>query len=450
MGEPLSKSRRRLSLFVKLGALGGVNLGLLLAGTPLRRIFERAHEWWWSGYEGWPSGGAVHRVIDLVGHGFAAYLMVGFFTVFATSVALVPLALLGRTLARARVRAGGTDAFEPARRWVATHPGRVRLLSVVPATLWALLVGWDQSTPWADAGEQLGALASFGIVGVLAAAGLTSLTRAGIRSLVAPILEDEPPLRVDLPKDEISFDAVAVTGETRAAVALMAALSVGAFVLALSSEHAFRDPQIVGALVAYALAALGGAALFRNGSKVAVGVDGVLVRGTSRTRFFPYRELDAARVEGSDLELVRKDRVVLRLQLHGEDASKRTAVLARIREAIDVVKEGRSAASAHLVSAASPAELARAAGGGADYRAAALTREQLWALIEGPESAEDARRAAAEAIAKTSSPDEKARLRVAAEHCAAPTMRVALERLAAEAAFEDEGPTALAAARRAL
>ncbi len=146
-------------------------------------------------------------------------------------------------------------------------------------------------------------------------------------------------------------------------------------------------------------------------------------------------------------ELVRRDRVVLRLQLHSEDASKRSALLARIRAAIDRVKEGRDAISAQLVSSATAAELARAAGGGADYRGAALTRDQLWALVEGPEGDEQARRAAAEALAKTSGAEEKARLRVAADHCAAPAVRVALERLALQD-VEDEAREELAAERR--
>ncbi len=372
MGEVPSKSRRRLSLAVKGGVLAGANVALLAAGRPLQSLFERTHAWWWAGYDSWPSGGTAHRVLDLISHGFAAYLAAGFLTVFVASVGLVPLGVLARTLARARVRAGGADPFGRARDWVGSHPGWVRAITAVPAALWALGVGWEASFAWADVGERLGTWASFGIVGVLAAAGMTALTRAGVRMLVAPVVDDSEPRATEVARGEITFDAVAVTGETRAAVAAMAALSVGAFVLAVSSERAFRDTNILVTLAAYAAIALGGAALFRSGSKVAVGVDGVLVRGTSRTRFFAYRDLDAARVEGSELELVRRDRVVLRLQLHGEDAPKRDAVLARIRGAIDRVKEGLGAASAQLVTAATAAELARAAGGGADYRAAAL------------------------------------------------------------------------------
>ena len=118
-----------------------------------------------------------------------------------------------------------------------------------------------------------------------------------------------------------------------------------------------------------------------------------------------------------------------------------------MREAIARVKEGRSALPAELVSTATADELARAAGGGANYRGAALTREQLWALVEGPEIEANARRAAAEALARTSDGADRARLRVAAGHCAAPEVRVAIERIADEEPADGERERELRAAR---
>jgi hypothetical protein len=436
MGDPAPKPLRDRSLVGKIGAIGAGYLALLYASVPLQRQVDRLHDWWWAGRE-WPSGGAMHRVLDLLGHGFATYFSAGYVTLFATSLVVVPLAYLARTLARARIRSGGRDPIERTRRWVSAHPASVRAVSVVPAALWSLFVGVVSADSWWQFGqfeeyERLGVEASFGIIAVLATVAFTGLIRTGVRAFVAPVVDDRAPQRTDVAKNEITFDAVAVTTETRAAVAAMMVLNAAAILVALSSDRALHDPKALAGFAAYVALAFGGAALFRHASKVAVGVDGVLVRGTSRTRFFAYRDLDAARVDGDDLELVRRDRVVLRLQLHSEDAAKRSAVLARIRDAIDRVKEGRGAVSAQLVSSATPAELARAAGGGADYRGAALTRDQLWALVEGPEVDEPSRRAAAEALAKTSGADERARLRVAAEHCAAPAMRVALEKLALE------------------
>ena len=456
--EPPPKYRRERALVKQVAALAAASLALLYSGSLIQRQVDRLHDWWWEGYA-WPSGSALHRVVDLLGHGFMAYFSAGFVTLFVACLALLPVGFLTRTVARARVREGSSDPLARARRWVASHPRSVRALTVVPGALWSLFIELEAPGPWGqlwqtEGYERLGVAASFGIIGVLATVTMTWFARAGVRSFVAPVLDDDEPERAEVASDEISFDAVAVTRETRGAVAAMVALNVGALALALSSSRAFHDPRVVAGLFAYAAAALGGAALFRHASRVAVGLDGVLVKGTSRTRFFAYRDLDAARVDGGDLELVRGDRVLVRLQLHGEDAAKRRAVLARIRDAIDRVKEGRGAVSAQLVSSATPEQLVRAAGGAADYRGAALTRGQLWALVEGPEVDEHARRAAAEALAKTSgagASEDRKRLRVAAEQCAAPSVRVALEKLAEQEPLGEDpavGRAEIAAVRR--
>ncbi|MGO8992020.1 MAG: hypothetical protein ACLQVI_01735 [Polyangiaceae bacterium] len=463
MDEPGPKYRSGRSLAAKVGAGGLGYLALLYLGVPLQRQADRLHEWWWKGYEWlyegtrkWPPGAIpramVHRLIDLLGHGFMQFFSAAYVTVFAAAVVLGPLGLLGRMVATARVRTGAADPIEPVRRWIAAHPSWFRVLTVVPPALWAVYTEIHGLGDWGgrrDLGsEYVGFVGAYGIVGVFATIALTGLLRSAVRSFVAPVVDESVPQRAEVAKDEITFDAVAVTRETRAAVGAMLALNIGALAVALSSHRVFSDPSVLAGLVAYSAVALGGAALFRHASQVAIGVDGVLVKGTSRTRFFAYRDLDAARVEGGDLLLVRRDRVVLRLQLHGEDASKRDAVLARIREAIDRVKEGRGAVSAQLVSSATSEQLARAAGGGADYRGASLTREQLWALVEGPEIESSARRVAAEALARTSDEADRARLRVAAEHCAAPEVRVALGRLAEGETLEEERRADAVLARR--
>ena len=71
--------------------------------------------------------------------------------------------------------------------------------------------------------------------------------------------------------------------------------------------------------------------------------------------------------------------IVLRLQLHGEDAARRGAVLARITESIARVRGGRGAMAAQIVATSSKEDLARLAHGSVDYRVANLSREQLWA-----------------------------------------------------------------------
>jgi hypothetical protein len=183
-------------------------------------------------------------------------------------------------------------------------------------------------------------------------------------------------------------------------------------------------------LAGYVAMALGGAFAFRRASRIAVGFDGIYVGGSSRARFFAYASLDSARARGNNLELLRGHRVVLTLQLHGKDAADHAAILRRIEEAIAKAHEGASSAAGQVVLGTSERQLARLAGGAADYRAPTLTREQLWALVEGPEHDAATRTAAAKALAQTGDHDERARLRVAAEHYAEPHSRVVLRELA--------------------
>jgi hypothetical protein len=132
----------------------------------------------------------------------------------------------------------------------------------------------------------------------------------------------------------------------------------------------------------------------------------------------------------------------LRLQLHGEDAARRDAVLARMNGAIAHAKQ-RDATT----DCASREELARAVHGAGDYRAPAISREKLWAVVEGPTSAADVRCATAEALATSGDEDARARLRVAAAHCADPRVRVALQEIA-EPDELDEADSPVDAARR--
>jgi hypothetical protein len=144
---------------------------------------------------------------------------------------------------------------------------------------------------------------------------------------------------------------------------------------------------------------------------------------------------------------VRGGRALLRLQLHGEDAARRGAVLERIRAAIGRAAEGRSDSTTELVSSASSAALARAAHGAGDYRQAAVTRDQLWAVVEGPAVDAAARCTAGEALAGSGDEEERARLRVAADHCADPQVRVALHAIADGG--EAEEPVVPSVSRRA-
>jgi hypothetical protein len=361
------------------------------------------------------------------------------FATFASwAMFLVPLGFVARIMARARVRYGAVDPLDRLRAWTRARPVWTWVVLAILPALWGIrafeiVYHRTELTPGAIAPILLASVAA-----QIAAA------RSVVTSFLSPTVDPGEEALIEIGPDEIAFDAVAVTNETRAAVGGLAALSVAMVVwlAALPIATLFRDPRLFAAVAVYSAVAIGGAALFRVGSRVAVGVDGVLVKGTSRTRFYAYRDLDGARVTRGDIELVRRGRVVLRLQLHGADAVRREAVVGRIHENIARVQRGEHAMAAQLVSSSTKEELARAASGGADYRAASLSREALWALIEGPTVDSDARRAAAEALVKTSDAGERARLRVAADHCADPRVRVALAELAEQEPLVHAAPGA--------
>jgi hypothetical protein len=341
---------------------------------------------------------------------------------------LAPLGAMVRMIARARIRVGQRDLLDPVRAWMSAHPQLTRALFATPGlfALHALLWPGHHGT------EPLDRLLVVAPASLLVAWGLYALSKRGARALLAPTLEGESASTMTIGADEIVFDAVAVTREAKGIIAALAALPLAVVALIGSRPLAslFHDRWPFYVMASYIVVATVTAVVFQKASRVAVGVDGVHVRGTSRAKFHAYRDLDGARANGADIELVRRGRVVVRLQLHGQDAARRDAVLARMTNNIARVKSGGRAMAAQMVASASEDALARVAHGAGDYRVAALTREQLWALVEGPEIAGDARRAAAAALAKASDERERDRLRVAASLCAEPQVRIALEEMA--------------------
>jgi hypothetical protein len=401
---------------------------------------------WLTTHEMQPTGVAARLLRSLMPIAFEV-LGASYVIALVAASGLVPLGFLARTVARARVRAGHRDPLDRVRAWVTAHPRWVRLLTAAPLLLVTIapLAGWLTYRPYFDANELLVKGATAGIAAVLAAVALSGLARAGVRSLLAPTFTDAEPERDEVAGDEIVFDAVAVTLETRLAVGAVALATV----MAVALPFLLRPtPSWVGTVeVGYIVCALAAALTFRQASKIAVGVDGVLVKGTSRTRFFAYREVEDARERGGEIELVRGGRTVLRLQLHGRDATRRDAIIARIREAIQRARSAEDARARELVESSSTYQLERVASGGADYRTASLTRAELWALVEGPGIDADTRTAAAEALARTGGGEERARLRVLAAACAQPKVRVALEELLERDAAEAEGAAGVAVRR---
>jgi hypothetical protein len=244
-----------------------------------------------------------------------------------------------------------------------------------------------------------------------------------------------------------TYAAVAVTPATQGAVAGLTAVSLVAVVCAATLHS---NEGLAAVVFAYVLSAMGSATLFRRVSRVTIGIDGVLVLGADKARFFGYADLDAAVARGTDVLLKRGGKTALRLQLHEADVARAPELAARIDRARERAMEMQRQGADRLVRATAATRegserLASSARGGLDYRQPALAREQLWEVVEGPASNVDARRVAAVALLEQLSGEDRARLRVAAERCAEPRAREALADVLEE--YPEERPARLVSRR---
>ncbi len=341
--------------------------------------------------------------------------------------ALAVLTGVERLVARARLRAEGKDPRARLRGWIAAHPWAAAAWITAPIFLAAeALLGSTWGWGW---GSPLAIALRAGLGALLPAVGGAALAREVGRTASAPLLDaaDAPPADAD----GLLFSAVAVTPEARAGVAALAVATLVAVAALLSVKNDVLEAYGMPALAAYLALAAGGAAIYRRASRIAVGLDGIHIRGTSRARLFAYRDLDKVDVTPrGEIVLSRGGRAALRLQLHGPDASRRDLIVARLRDAVERAHAPGSGAAARLSDAASSALVAQAARGDGDYRAPGVTRDELWEVVEAPATAPAARARAAGALAEGSTREERARLRIAAEHCADPDARATLMRFA--------------------
>jgi hypothetical protein len=440
MGDEPPVARRGLRAYRPALLLGlGWALALLFFNETVSRGWRHVYDAIFDGiyrvFSGFPG---AQEMVSRAFHVLVWAFTTGCGFTLAAATLAVPLAFVARMVARARVRAGHADPLDRMRAWFSASRGRATAVAALfPVMTQALFLwsihGFNRWAQWS--------LVYYAAATLLCGLAQMAVARAGLRALLAPTMPRGRAAPAPLDDDEIRFDAVAVTRETRLAVAAMATLSLGVAVwLATVPDLAlFVDSRVLEVIAAYAAVGVGGAILFRRASKISVGVDGIYVGGTSRARFYAYCDLDEARARGGDIELVRRGRVVLRLQPHGEDAARRDAILARIHVALARVKDVERDAAANLVTSRSTEHVADSIRGATDYRMPSVTRDALWALVEGRAVDAATRTAAAHALARVEGETRRDRLRVAATHCADPRVRVALEELAShEDAAEHE------------
>jgi len=412
-----------LALLLVLGTRVGIETAWGVENGMLQRA-EAAH-------------GALSWTFWVALSGMMQALMLGPWLVMMLLCAapLAIAALVGRALAWRRVRAGLANPLEALRR----RAWAMRLAAWAPGAvyfaLYLRLLFDHLGDPSPD--PLPGLLLQDVMPFVLVALGIGKLGSMVVRELVEPLRHERVPAP---PREEgdIVFSAVAVTSRTRGAVGAMGAASaaMAVWVAMARTEVLAESPAFLAAVAAYVAAAAGAAYAFRRASKVAIGIDGVYVGEAASTRFFAYRDVDEVRAAGTDdLELLRGGRVVLRLQLHGEDTGRRDEVLARVDSAVVRARSGETrGAEAVVQSMTARRKVVAAAIEPPGYREATLTREHLWELVEGAATDAPTRTAAAEALVTTSSLDgeERSRLRVAASRVAEPRVRVAIGSLAGD------------------
>jgi hypothetical protein len=190
--------------------------------------------------------------------------------------------------------------------------------------------------------------------------------------------------------------------------------------------------------------------LARRATSVTVGLDGVEIRCGRAVRFVPLAGAREVRIAEKAVEIERDDGELVEVVGRAGFSEERVrAVVLRVREAIEVQRR-RAGAGAHAALARGPRSVTAwreelrvlAARGG--YRAAAISREDLVEVLEDPTAPAERRVGAALALAGTDDDATRERLRIAADTCASPRLRVALDGIAGAAPDDEAIEAALA------
>jgi hypothetical protein len=175
-------------------------------------------------------------------------------------------------------------------------------------------------------------------------------------------------------------------------------------------------------------------AYLRLAARVDVGSDGVLVRRLGEQRFVSYRSLVGLVPEQTNSVLLRLEgQRDLRLSIGGWEhrGELRDALVERIEEARSafVASDGTSGPEALVAPGGRAPQRwvreVRALARAKHYREARLDRDRLWRVVDDAGAPPATRAGAALALSELDEPG-RARLRIAAEACAEPKLRVAL------------------------
>ncbi|NOU28228.1 MAG: hypothetical protein HOO96_10025 [Polyangiaceae bacterium] len=176
-----------------------------------------------------------------------------------------------------------------------------------------------------------------------------------------------------------------------------------------------------------------------------VGSDGLLIATRLAPRFVPWSDVLAVEADGAGIAIVvanERIRVPISQRRHGNDYDKmaQEALLMRAQQALAAYRAGHEPDAAARVARAgrSHEDWVRALfDREGTFRTAPILDEQLWSVVESPHADVTARAGAATVLARAAGEGERARLRVAADACTAPRLRVLLERTASGASEEE-------------
>ena len=172
--------------------------------------------------------------------------------------------------------------------------------------------------------------------------------------------------------------------------------------------------------------------------EIAVGADGVRIRGKWGARFIAHSAIASATVDDlGALVITRHDGVATSVRIAMGNGPMLTAVLHRIELAREAARASEDSADRHATLSRGGRSLAEwrvdleDKARRADYRHARLTESELGAIVGSSGASAEQRIGAAIALRQVAGDDGRGRIRLAAEQCVDARVRVALQRIGA-------------------
>lgn len=176
--------------------------------------------------------------------------------------------------------------------------------------------------------------------------------------------------------------------------------------------------------------------VFTSRPAVEVGADGVVIEELFRRRFVGFRELESIRAADGRVEMRFAGGRVERVRLSQVSREQVAALDDRLSRAHTAARgEGDGGRASRLARGGRPlqawrAHLSELLARGEGYRDAALTREEAEAVLAAGDALPEHRVGAAIALVAADREHARERVRIAADGCANPRLRVALSELA--------------------